>query len=444
MLPRLILAAFTLLTMGYCYLPSAGPFLPFLFIFTLQFGLYCYFGWRCAEKFPSLRILVIVALLNRLILLPSEPVLENDFYRYLWDGRVFAHGFNPYLFPPSAPELNPLDVNYRHLIGWPDIRTIYPPLSQFFFGALHLVAPNSLIALKLALVGLEVVAGILLMSIAPNKEKRRITCFLYFFNPLLLKEIANSAHLDALPMLLTTVAIALFTHSKGRKILAWVALALAACAKSYPVILLPLFWKLDRNWKRGVLAFLVTIAVFYLPFIDASFSLIGGWAAFSTYWIFNAGAFKVITSCANILITTLLPEWSTSSSGAFLLTNDYPAKIITGIAFAAYLFIRTRAIHSEKELPVASLAVMAALLLLSPVVNAWYVLWLLPLACLTISVPWLAFTYLVVASYSWFWSPELAPIFRWIEYISLFSLLAHARWHSCQVEQGRRANRSIA
>ncbi|MEJ2086758.1 MAG: hypothetical protein P8Y44_14000, partial [Acidobacteriota bacterium] len=46
-----------------------------------------------------------VGLLLRLLVLPIEPSLSNDVYRYLWDGNVVAQGFNPYLLPPEDPAL---------------------------------------------------------------------------------------------------------------------------------------------------------------------------------------------------------------------------------------------------------------------------------------------------------------------------------------------------
>jgi hypothetical protein len=42
----------------------------------------------------------ILGLLARLVMFPSTPVLEDDHYRYLWDGGVLANGFNPYQYSP--------------------------------------------------------------------------------------------------------------------------------------------------------------------------------------------------------------------------------------------------------------------------------------------------------------------------------------------------------
>ena len=52
-----------------------------------------------------------------------------------------------------------------------------------------------------------------------------------------------------------------------------------------------------------------------------------------------------------------------------------------------------------------------------------YVLWILPLAIVERSLPWLAFTYLVGLSYVWSHSPALSPCLGTVEYLTLFALL---------------------
>ncbi len=48
-----------------------------------------------------LAAMLLIGLLMRALLFDSYPVLEIDFYRYLWDGAVLANGFNPYALPPA-------------------------------------------------------------------------------------------------------------------------------------------------------------------------------------------------------------------------------------------------------------------------------------------------------------------------------------------------------
>ncbi|MEM0969798.1 MAG: hypothetical protein AAGJ31_10640, partial [Verrucomicrobiota bacterium] len=46
----------------------------------------------------DLFLLLSFAFLFRILLWTSVPVHENDFYRYLWDGKVINAGINPFLY----------------------------------------------------------------------------------------------------------------------------------------------------------------------------------------------------------------------------------------------------------------------------------------------------------------------------------------------------------
>ncbi|MGD8779206.1 MAG: hypothetical protein PVH88_09635 [Ignavibacteria bacterium] len=52
------------------------------------------------NKKKWLPAIIIFGLVVRIILTPTFPVLEDDFYRYLWDGAVTANGINPYEHAP--------------------------------------------------------------------------------------------------------------------------------------------------------------------------------------------------------------------------------------------------------------------------------------------------------------------------------------------------------
>ena len=57
--------------------------------------------YKIGKEKKWLWIIISGGLIVRLIFIPSYPVIENDFYRYLWDGAVTANGINPYKYSPK-------------------------------------------------------------------------------------------------------------------------------------------------------------------------------------------------------------------------------------------------------------------------------------------------------------------------------------------------------
>ena len=81
------------------------PILSFVGLYGAAFLVYAVAVWqvrRQATESGSLALVLVFAALFRMVLLFSEPIQEDDFYRYLWDGKLVASGLNPYRFSPRA------------------------------------------------------------------------------------------------------------------------------------------------------------------------------------------------------------------------------------------------------------------------------------------------------------------------------------------------------
>ena len=128
--------------LGMVVLGDLGRNIPmFLGLYGLAFITYLW-AVRHADCF-AVRSVVAFGLLFRLTLLPAEPSLSDDVYRYVWDGRVQAAGINPYRHAPDSPELEHLrDERLHPRINHPHIPTIYPPAAQFLFLACSFVASS--------------------------------------------------------------------------------------------------------------------------------------------------------------------------------------------------------------------------------------------------------------------------------------------------------------
>ncbi len=80
-----------------------------------------------------LRGAIVAAVVLRLVFLPVMPSLSTDYHRYVWDGRVQLAGINPYKYRPYEHALDRVHYSGRDLINHPELRTIYPPLTQAVF-----------------------------------------------------------------------------------------------------------------------------------------------------------------------------------------------------------------------------------------------------------------------------------------------------------------------
>ncbi len=369
----------------------------------------------CAEKVERRGIILVLAIgaIMRAFFIATPPSLSTDVYRYVWDARAQAAGINPFVYPPNAPEVRDLYDAGASLINHQEISTIYPPVSQAAFRIAHALAPGPL--------GMKILFGLIdlaipllaLGALRPPPGTRLAAVVLLSWHPLSVIETAGSGHNDPLAIALVLGAIA--SVRAGHALRAGALLGAAAAAKTMPLLLAPLF--AIALGRRGAARFgaglAAAIAFAYFPFADAGSALFRGLAAYSFDLEFNAGLYAIVRAA---LRAAAAPEsaWS-------LVPRLLP--IIP--ALAAPLFWR----FARGDLARASLWTLGALILVSPQVHPWYLLWLLPFLAVLPSRAWLLFTFLVFISYethalyraTGVWGESIA--IRAIQYVPLFALL---------------------
>ena len=124
---------------------------------------------------------LIVAVGLRAIFLFTPPVLSDDIYRYVWDGRVQKEGLNPYAYAPAAPQLEHLRDAIYESINNKELPTIYPPMMQVVLMASTFLS-ESVFGLKATFVVIDVaLIGILviLLTVANLSPLRSLICLLY-------------------------------------------------------------------------------------------------------------------------------------------------------------------------------------------------------------------------------------------------------------------------
>lgn len=243
-------------------------------------GLLALVAMRLASGVPARSGLIIVlgfGLAMRLMLVGAEPLMSTDLYRYIWDGRVQAAGINPYLYVPADPALAALRdaAIYPHINRADYAVTAYPPLAEMFFLAVTRIS-ESAVALRLAMVACEIVIVVAVIALLRRLALPETAVVAYVWHPLAVFEIANNGHVEALMVALMMLGVWLLISA--RRVAGAIAVALAAVAKPYAVLILPAFWRpaSSPQWDwRVPLAVVAAIVACYLPYLGAGKAVFG-------------------------------------------------------------------------------------------------------------------------------------------------------------------------
>ncbi len=202
--------------------------------------------------------LIWLAFIFRAVFLFSIPNLSQDFYRFIWDGRMILEGYNPYLFTvESFININKFPVSQAQelYLGMGELNashfTNYPPLNQFFFALAALFAGKSILGSVLVMRLLIIAAdfGTLYFGKKLLGELNISTSNIwwYILNPFIIIELTGNLHFEG--VMIFFLVWSLYLLQRGKWQFAAIILALSISVKLIPLIFLPLFlqWFLNRN-----------------------------------------------------------------------------------------------------------------------------------------------------------------------------------------------------
>lgn len=306
----------------------------------------------------SLAWLLLTAVGCRLILLPMFPA--DDVWRYLWEGWVQNHGFNPYVLAPSSAELAHLRTPWWDLIQHRDITAIYPPLAQLFLRVAALLPGWVLLKGMVAAADLAVV---LLLA----RKLGTLKAAYYAWCPLVLVVFAGGAHFDSWMLLAMVAGWYLWDAGKWRT--AAVSMGVACGIKYVAAPLLAwMLWRLALgHWRKAVVA--VGLAV--LPTVLAIALLPPPHDP--TQWL--PRDFAQYARSADFLPRLVAECWESS-----LRQNSLYVLPAAAIAIGVVWRARTTALAGQNW--------FLGLLLVSPLVHAWYLVWALPFAAASGHLGW--------------------------------------------------------
>lgn len=247
------------------------------------------------------------AILFRLSLLFMMPNFSDDYFRFIWDGRLLNNGLNPFAILPSTfmesgvAQLEKIDHgNLYKNMNSPEYFTIYPPVSQFVYliGA-KLFPENikgSVIIMRLFILIADIGNMILLTKLLKYFRINANAIILYALNPLIILELTGNLHFEGMMLFFLLLAIYLFI--KGFWNYASVAFSLSIATKLIPLMFLPFLWKRLLK-KQAILAYLIIGLLLYAlfsPFIDTSFinNILSSLDLYFQKFEFNASVFYVV------------------------------------------------------------------------------------------------------------------------------------------------------
>ena len=257
-----------------------------ILIWTVLFGGYAFI----VKNNYSFKSLAIIAILFRLIFLFAIPNLSQDFYRFIWDGRMILEGMNPYIFLPEnfiKSGFLPVEQAKELYEGMGPMNgshyTNYPPLNQLSFLIAALFSSKSILGAAIAMriqiiladIGIIYIGSKLLRRLGKNPSN----IFLYALNPFIIIELTGNLHFE--PVMLFFLVLSLYLFHKKKWILSAFMLAFSVSVKLIPLFFLPIFLKrflikngkleLEGNAVKLLLFYSIVIAttiVLFLPFLS--------------------------------------------------------------------------------------------------------------------------------------------------------------------------------
>ncbi|MDQ4503516.1 glycosyltransferase 87 family protein [Sinomonas sp. ASV322] len=363
---------------------------------------------RSAERRGASERWVIAAVVLGLLAagaaaLAAPPLTSNDSARYAWDGIVQKAGISPYRDVPAADALAGLRPGWLFAgpgaasadacvaafptggvpttsvpsgtplctaINRPHVPTAYPPVAEAFFALVRLPLPPGVAWLAFQIAGLGLALAVALVVVRALRREGRPPSWaaLWAWNPLVLLEAVNNAHVDVLSAALLLGAGLLGAGVPGaglpsarRAASSGAFFGLAVATKLIPAVALPGMLR-NRPWRFGAAALAAFVAA-YVPYVAVSgpavIGYLPGYLSEEGYASGDKSRFA--------LPGILLPPF---------------AALVVGLAavLAVWVWVWARR-HVLEPMTAQALAVGWTLLIVCPS-YAWYALMLVPLAVL--------------------------------------------------------------
>ena len=413
----LIISGLSYVFLGY--FTSRNNFYFLLFNYSIVF---LSFLW--VLKFPN-KNLFFAGLTFRVILLLVVPFLSQDYFRFIWDGRLLLENISPFVYTPNQLIINEnIKIADKHELfkGMGalsnDNYSNYPPLNQLIFFITSFFFKDTIfgsivllrICIILADIGIYVYGKKILNILSLNPDK----IYIYFLNPLIIIELTGNLHFEGIMIFFFCLSI--YFILKQKNVTSAIMFAFSILTKLLPLLVLPLL--MSYLSKKKLIKYYFTVAIVvtlgFLPFLSQE--LITNYSKTVGLWFtkfeFNASLYYLLRAVGYFF---------TGYNMISILGKLAPLAYFICII---YLIIKDKTFDTIKVIS-AMLICLSMYFLFSTTIHPWYIATLVFLSIFTrFNFP-IIWSFTVIFSYSAYSNLvfEEKPIWLFAEYLPIFMLI---------------------
>lgn len=374
-------------------------------LFACYFLLFLIYVWLIFEKGNN-DFWTMAAILFRASLLFSVPVLSDDFYRFIWDGRLLTSGHHPFAAIPSYymnPNINIQGINTElfNKVNSKEYFTVYPPFSQFIFWWSVKLSPlsiyGSMFIMKMIVFTCEIGTLFIIKKILSHFNQPTAGVQIYALNPLVIIELTGNLHFEG--VMIFFLLLGFFFLLRNKTFLSSVFYAISICTKLIPVIFLPLLIH-QLGWKKAISYCLMTggmTIIIFLPLLNQD--IVNGFFQSIGYYFqhfeFNASIYYLIRETGYLIYGYNIIQ-----------TAGWALGLVSGILILLISFnrIRNNTLQEiDKNFFTGMLWCMLIFFLFTTTLHPWYMVSLVMISAFTpyrFPVLWSGLIFMTYAGYT--------------------------------------------
>jgi hypothetical protein len=373
-------------------------------LFVCFFSLFAFYCWILNQKSET-GFWIGASLLFRAALLFSVPALSDDFYRFIWDGRLLANGYHPFAAVPAYYMTHPhsvpgIDATLFDHLNSKNYYTVYPPISQFIFLLAVKISTESVygsvVVMKTILFACEAGTIFLISKILVHFKLERKRVLLYALNPLVIIELTGNLHFEA--VMIFFLLLAIWLSVQGKTFLPAFSYSVSICSKLVPLIFLPVLVR-TWGWRSAAQFWLLTAilsALIFFPLLNME--IVTGFSRGLGYYFgkfeFNASIYYLVRAAGYFFV-----NFNIIQTAGWILAV-IATTLILGVSFYR---VEENAEGIQPHVFDTMLWCVTIFLFFSTTVHPWYVVSLVMICVFThhrFPIVWSAMIFLTYAGYS--------------------------------------------